>query len=138
MPPKPRAIVALLLAASLLLGLAHIALLPPWEGFDETAHYSYIEEVATTGRWPHVGNTVSKNIDEYLKVAPANENVPAEWSYERFFGAGSDVVARGRDIVHTPPTEPRRFVSGRLGNSAAQPPAAGKRATPTARRSTIT
>src|SRR5215831_8341323 len=95
---RPRAIVALLLAASLLLGLAHIALLPPWEGFDETSHYSYIQQVATTGHWTRPGDTISRDLDDYLKVAPANENLPGAWTYHRFFGAGADVVARGRDI----------------------------------------
>jgi hypothetical protein len=28
---------------SLLIGLAQIALMPPYAGFDETAHYSYIQ-----------------------------------------------------------------------------------------------
>src|ERR1041384_1114434 len=112
----PRASVALLLAASLLLGLAHIALLPPWEGFDETGHYSYVEQVATTGRWTRAGDTDSKHIDDYLKVAPANENLPAEWTYDRFFGAGPEVVARGRQMVHAPPAAPRSFAPGRLGN----------------------
>src|SRR5690242_11679896 len=105
----PRASVALLLAGSLLLGLAHIALLPPWEGFDETGHYSYVEQVAPTGRWTRAGDMISKDIDDYLKVAPANENLPAQWTYHRFFGAGADVVARGRDMVHAPPAAPRRF-----------------------------
>ena len=41
-----------LLAAALLIGVAQIAELPPFEGFDETAHYSYIEQIAETGTWP--------------------------------------------------------------------------------------
>jgi len=118
----PRASVALLLAASLLLGLAHIALLPPWEGFDESGHYSYIQQVATTGHWTRAGDMMSKDIDEYLKAAPANENLPGEWTYYRFFGAGVDVVGRGRDMVHATPAVPRAFAPGRLGNSAAQHP----------------
>ncbi len=32
----------LLLAGIYLIGLAHIAVLPPFEGFDETGHYSYL------------------------------------------------------------------------------------------------
>jgi hypothetical protein len=34
-----------LLAAALLIGVAQIAELPPFEGFDEIAHYSYIEQM---------------------------------------------------------------------------------------------
>ena len=119
---SPRAAVALLLAGSLLLGLAHIALLPPWEGFDETAHYSYIQQVATTGHWTRAGDRITRDVDEYLKVAPANENLPADWTYFRFFGAAPDVVTRGAQMVHAPPPEPRAFAPGRLGNSASQHP----------------
>ena len=35
-----------LLLAVLLAGLGWLALLPPWEGFDEAAHYSYIQQIA--------------------------------------------------------------------------------------------
>jgi hypothetical protein len=122
MPAKPRAAVALLLAASLLLGLAHIALLPPWEGFDETGHYSYIQQVATTGHWTRRGDKMSKDIDHYLKVAPANENVPRQWTYHQFFSADPEIIARGREIVHALPAAPRSFVPGVIGNWQAQHP----------------
>ena len=122
MAAMPRATVALLLTASLLLGIAHIALLPPWEGFDETMHYAYIQQVATTVQWTRRGDTISKDIDDYLNVAPTTENVPVEWTYYGFFTADPDVVARGRQMVHGPPAVPRSFAPGRLGNSAAQHP----------------
>ncbi len=42
---------ALLAAASFLsLGLAYVLLLPPYEGFDETGHYSYVAELVDRGR----------------------------------------------------------------------------------------
>ena len=41
--------IAALLLASLLIGLAHVASLPPLEDIDETAHYSYIAQIAKTG-----------------------------------------------------------------------------------------
>ena len=44
-----RLVTGLLLAAVAFLGLAQIAFLPPWEGFDETAHWSYIQELSDTG-----------------------------------------------------------------------------------------
>jgi hypothetical protein len=40
--------VMFLLFGQLFFGIAHIALLPPWEGFDETAHYSSIQQIADT------------------------------------------------------------------------------------------
>ena len=36
---------SLLLLAVALTGLAHLAFLPPFEGFDETAHFSYIQQI---------------------------------------------------------------------------------------------
>ena len=36
-------------------GLAHIAFLPSFEGVDETAHWSYVEELASTGHSPVYG-----------------------------------------------------------------------------------
>jgi hypothetical protein len=114
--------VALLLTASLLLGLGHIALLPPWEGFDETGHYSYIQQVAATGRWTRPGDMMSKDIDDYLKLAPASENVPLEWTYHQFFGAGPTIIARGRQAVHEAPAVSRSFAPGRIGNWQAQHP----------------
>src|SRR5947209_5037668 len=118
----PPATIALLLTASLLLGVAHIALLPPWEGFDETGHYSYIQQVATTGHWTRRGDTMSKDIDDYLKVAPANENVPVQWTYHRFFGGNATIMAAARRMVHELPAAPRRFAPGQIVYWQAQHP----------------
>ena len=45
-------ITLLLLLATFLIGLAHIAVLPPFEGYDETAHWSYIQELSDLGHGP--------------------------------------------------------------------------------------
>ncbi len=45
----------LLFAVIALLGVAMIAVLPPWEGFDETAHWSSIQQMADTGHVPVYG-----------------------------------------------------------------------------------
>ncbi|HWA23951.1 MAG TPA: glycosyltransferase family 39 protein [Caulobacterales bacterium] len=50
-----RTLVYWLLAAVALLGVAHVAFLPPWEGFDETAHYSSVQQIADTGAIPLLG-----------------------------------------------------------------------------------
>jgi hypothetical protein len=50
-----RFVTVLLLTATALIGIAHIAFLPPWEGYDETAHWSYIQELADTGHAPIYG-----------------------------------------------------------------------------------
>jgi len=57
---------ALLLLAVALIGFAHAAVLPPWEGFDETAHWSYIQELADTGHAPRYGaDGISRDVDAY-------------------------------------------------------------------------
>ncbi len=61
-----RRVTGLLLIAVALVGLAHVAFLPPWEGFDETAHWSYIQQWSDTGRAPRYGvDGVSKDVDAY-------------------------------------------------------------------------
>jgi 4-amino-4-deoxy-L-arabinose transferase-like glycosyltransferase len=114
--------VALLLLASLLVGLAHIALLPPFEGFDETGHYSYIQQVAETGTWPRRGGKMSKDIDDYLKVAPTTDAMHGAWTYQPFFAAGPAVIAAGRQAIKTPPATPRAWAPGQIENWQAQHP----------------
>lgn len=122
MTRPPRAIVALLLLASLIVGLGHIALLPPFEGFDETAHYSYIQQVAETGTWPRRSGRMSKEIDDYLKVAPTTEMMHGPWSYFDFFSSFPATVEAGRQAINAAPAAPRTFAPGEQGNWQAQHP----------------
>ena len=59
-----RWISAALLLASLLIGLSHVAGLPPFEGIDETAHYSYIEQIAKTGTLPRFGDKLRQDAQD--------------------------------------------------------------------------
>jgi len=45
----------LLVSAILLIAVGFLAVLPPFEGFDETAHYSSIQQIADTGTIPRYG-----------------------------------------------------------------------------------
>jgi hypothetical protein len=56
-----------LLVGSLLIGLSFAALLPPFEGFDETAHYSSIEQIAETGKWPRLNDPIAAEVSDYLR-----------------------------------------------------------------------
>lgn len=60
----------LLLIGSLLTGFGFILLLPPLEGFDETAHYSYVQQLSQTGTFPKLTDPISVEIEQYLDVAP--------------------------------------------------------------------
>ena len=89
------AVVGVMLLGSLLVGLAHVTLLPPFEGFDETGHFSYLQQLAETGRWPVRGDKMSKDIDDYLDAAPAADSMGGRWRYEAFFTAGGATVGAG-------------------------------------------
>jgi hypothetical protein len=60
-----------LLVGSLLVGLSFAALLPPFEGFDETAHYSYIEQIAETATRPSLTDPLAADTFDYLDAAPS-------------------------------------------------------------------
>lgn len=80
----------LLLLAVGLAGLAHLAFLPPFEGFDETGHFSYIQQIADAGQIPHPGAD-RKSADvraypgprAYGGVAPFDQN--GGMTYKNFF-----------------------------------------------------
>jgi Predicted membrane protein (DUF2142) len=115
-------VVGVLLLGSLLVGLAHVALLPPFEGFDETGHYSYLQQLAETGRWPVRGDRMSKDIDDYLAVAPAADSMGGRWRYEAFFKADSANVDAGRRTIKAPPQAPRVWAPGQVENWQSQHP----------------
>ena len=87
-PPLFAAII--LFVGSLMAGRGFCALLPPFEGFDEPAHYSYIQQIAQTGTWPRLNDPVTADVDDYLKVAPSTIALKARWSYPAFFKASAD------------------------------------------------
>lgn len=98
----------LLLLAGFLMGIGYIAILPPFEGFDETAHFSRIIEYATPKsiREQEAPQRISQQVYDYFRQGPMPEagwiqngdmhgndplfsadRPPAEqfWSYSRFF-----------------------------------------------------
>jgi hypothetical protein len=114
--------VGVLLLGSLLVGLAHVALLPPFEGFDETGHYSYLQQLAETGRWPVRGDRMSKDIDDYLSAAPAADSMGGRWRYQAFFAAGGATVDAGQRAIKLPPLTPRAWAPGQVENWQSQHP----------------
>jgi uncharacterized membrane protein YeaQ/YmgE (transglycosylase-associated protein family) len=111
-----------LLAAVLLIGVAHIAALPPFEGFDEIAHYSYIEQIAETGTWPRFDGPWSTEVDEYLQAAPSA--FTGKYSYHGFFASNLDVIEKGRAAIHSDRDASRGWRPGILGKNweAQHPP----------------
>jgi hypothetical protein len=67
----------LLLAAVFLVGIAALTLQPPWEGADETAHWSYIQELADLGHAPRLDvDTLSADIARYPGPHPYGDTEP--------------------------------------------------------------
>jgi len=127
--PKVQGVpIALLLASSLILGLAQVSLLPPWEGFDETAHFSYIQQIAETGSWPNREGKISSEVEEYAKVAPTPyPSVPpwdttGHWTYYRFFASAADVIEVGNRAINVPRAAHRTWQPGIGVNWQAQHP----------------
>ena len=72
-----RSFLALMLAAIFLIGLGNLAILPPFEGADETAHYSSIRQVAETGTFPLLNHSfISPEVIDYRKHGPMPYEVP--------------------------------------------------------------
>lgn len=101
-----------------LLGLAHIAVLPPFEGFDETAHYSSITEIADTGTIPILGRArMSREVEDYpgprpyAPVPPFDDN--GALTYRAFFAGSAPRIADA-------PSPP--FQAGSLPNWQGQHP----------------
>src|SRR5215210_5126030 len=115
-----RAIATLLLTATLLIGFAQIALLPPWEGFDESAHYSYIQQLAETGRWPRSNDNGSTDVDEYLKNAPTTALLFPAWTYTTLRSAPAEAIAAARAAVHSTPDRARSWRPGKNHNWQSQ------------------
>jgi hypothetical protein len=119
----------LLLCGYLFLGIAHIAFLPPWEGFDENAHFSYIQQLADTGSLPKRGSAkLSQDVEDYMQYAPMPYcYVPffkkgEVFTYHTYFNAPTTVIQTGYANIHLPPEKPRRYRPGQRSNWQAQHP----------------
>jgi hypothetical protein len=117
-----------LLGAHLCFGAAQIAILPPWEGFDETAHFSSIQQIWDVGTIPRMPaarlSTVIADYSQaaplpYSSVAPFDQNGGS--TYTSLFQAGPPAVARATDAIHGLGSR-RPFEAGGLENPAAQHP----------------
>jgi hypothetical protein len=116
----------LTVAAAYLLGVAFIAALPPWEGFDEVAHYSYAQQLADGfGRPTLQEGRISTTVESFAQRAPTPYlTVPpfdrsfGDLTYRRWFESGN---ANGVP-AHAAPSAPRVFAPGSTPNWQAQHP----------------
>lgn len=106
-----------MLLAVLLAGLAAVAILPPWEGADETAHWSYVQELSDTGKAPAaIQGVLSADLDAYPGPRPYGDSAPFDQtSYATY-----------RSVHRSPPktwdSRPTQFGAGPVTNWEAQHP----------------
>lgn len=112
--------------ATYLLGIAFICFLPPWEGYDEVAHYSYAQQIADIGEAPSVAQgRLSANVEAYQRSAPMPYSTTPPFdnnggiTYRTWFSHADSF----KGLPHgTPPSE-RHFSAGMASNWQAQHPA---------------
>ncbi|MEA2739924.1 MAG: hypothetical protein QOH05_3231 [Acetobacteraceae bacterium] len=87
---RTRIVTWLLLAAVFLLGIANLALLPPFEAFDEANYWSAIQQLADTGRIPRYDDArLSADVTSYPGPEPSSMGQP----YRDFFAGSNNVAA---------------------------------------------
>ncbi len=108
--------------AVLLLGLTICTVMPPFEGFDEFAHVSYVEQLADTGLPPTYEGTISQNIDDALNegtVPYSVDGLPRSRHYDAVEAASLPDL---QHVIHDAPDAPRHYVAGGGRNWQAQHP----------------
>jgi len=120
--------IILLLLGNLLLGASYIAILPLWEGFDETAHFSYLQQVADNRKIYLDGkDTISTDIEKYYDYAPVPRTLSAEFtskkrlSYRLFFLKSDEFLSRSKELIHSAGS-PRKYLPGKGYNWESQHP----------------
>ncbi len=118
-----RLLTAGFLLVGLVTGLGWIAALPPFEGFDETAHYSYVQQLADRGTLPALGrDTLSADVEAYARVLPTRylDTAPFDRNggvtYREFSSAPASARTQGAL------TAARRYAPGSYPNWEAQHP----------------
>jgi hypothetical protein len=108
----------LLLIAVAFLGLAHLAFLPPWEGFDEPAHWSSVEQIADTGTLPLYGKArLSADIEDYPGPLPYGFSLPENGAKRQTYRTYREAASPD---IPTPPE--RKYEPGTVLNWQAQHP----------------
>jgi hypothetical protein len=107
----------LMLAAVLLAGLAHLLILPPFEGFDEPAHWSSLSRIAHDGRIPVYGED---RLDAAVRGYPGPHAYSGVPPFDPAFGASYREWEPGRGPGETSP--PGTFTPDIAPNWQAQHP----------------
>jgi len=120
-----RAFVPLYLLSIFLIGVGYIAIMPPFEGFDETAHYASIRQIADTGTIPFFGESyLPRDVVDYGgPLAYSTQEPPFDLglTYAKFF-ADPALVARFVQDYRRPHARPSFVPSDKINWEAQHPP----------------
>ena len=119
-----RSLLFVYLLALLLMGFGYLAILPVFEGFDETAHYSSLCQIADTGTIPLYGKSyLDQQVVDYQGPVAYGSGMPPfdrNMVYSKFF-AHPELVEQYRQTYRQPlPRSPYRM--SRVPNWQAQHP----------------
>jgi len=107
------------------IGIGYISITPPFEGFDETAHYSSLREIADTGRIPVLGKSyLDQSVVDYQGPMPYETGNPPfdrRLVYPKFF-ARPDLVAHFQQYYRRPSPHLAFRPSGESNWQAQHPP----------------
>ncbi len=114
----------LYLVSLFLAGIGYLAILPPFEGADEAAHFSSIRQIADTGTLPVLSkSTLDRAYEEYGGPKPysvVQRPFDSGLVYPKFF-AQSDLVEKYRRFYRDAPA-PTPYIPGEGINWQAQHP----------------
>ena len=106
-------------------GVGYISITPPFEGFDETAHYSSLREIADTGRIPVLGKSyLDQSVVDYkgpIRYETGNPPFDRGLVYPKFF-ARPDLVAHFQQYYRRPNPHLAFSPSGESNWQAQHPP----------------
>lgn len=101
--PQPGVVLAVLWLVFLSRGLFYSVQQPMWEGYDEWAHFAYIQHIAEYGTLPGRTDAVSHEVQRSLLLVPLSQSAarvaPGTITYDSFWRLDSEQRRRREDEV---------------------------------------
>ncbi len=120
-----RALVSVYLLSLFLIGMGYIAIMPPFEGFDEPAYYASLRQIADTGTIPlYRESFLPQDVADYSGPVAYDTLKPpfdSGLSYAKFF-AQPELVARFVQDYRRPQPHPAFVPSAKPNWEAQHPP----------------
>ncbi len=128
MPSRARCVVLLVWLCFVARGAFDCVLLPLWEGFDEWAHFAYVQLLASGGGLPALGRTpISREVAESLSLTPlprGHHQLPVPWvTHDGWWKLpASERESRRRALLALPRQWAAEPTSAAISNHEAQQP----------------